>query len=153
MRTTIVPAKYDCLNRADLNAWQHGHLTLTMLTCSLAGVSLVFIMDTIMSPHHIAHCHHYSPPQACDRVPVGAGRPGHQHTLRPGAECEAALLQQDTGGGGGDLAPAQTHPPALQLQLRPRLCASVSFVLCFDEKYISCAYMFNDHFIIRENVG
>ena len=125
-----------------------------MLTCSLAGVSLVFIMDTIMSSCYIAHCDHHSPPQACDRVPVGAGRPGHQHTLRPGAEREATLLQQDAGGGGGDLAPAQTHPPAIQLQLRPRLCASVSFVLCFDEKYISCAMcMFNDHFIIRENVG
>ena len=107
----------------------------------------------VLMLHSPLHCDHYSPPQACDRVPVGAGRSGHQHTLRPGAEREATLLQQDTGGGGGDLAPAQTHPPAIQLQLRPRLCASVSFVLCFDEKYISCAYMFNDHFIIRENVG
>ena len=126
-----------------MTAW--APYTVTMLTCSLAGGSLVFIMDTIMSPCYIVHCHHYSPPQACDRVPVGAGRSGHQHTLRPGAEREAALLQQDAGGGGGDLAPAQTHPPAIQLQLRPRLCASVSVVLCFYEKYISCA-MCNVHF-------
>ena len=103
-----------------------------------------------MSPRH---CDHYSPPQACDRVPVGAGRSGHQHTLRPGAEREAALLQQDAGGGGGDLAPAQTHPPALQLQLRPRLCASVSLVLCFDEVHLQPVLCVMFNLYRRENVG